>query len=109
MLFLSRPLGDDYVYAYLHNDDATDTATPPPAVVPLRKNDKRHQDTGNGEIIRIIEYMYMGLLKNMSNFVTRLPGDAEKLPRGTDLSLPQTVIMNSFSRLFSFAVTNHSE
>ena len=69
MLFLSRPLGDDYVYAYLHNDDATDTATPPPAIVPLRRNDKRHQDTGNCEIIRI---MYMGLLKNMSNFVTRL-------------------------------------
>ena len=41
-----RPLGDDYVYAYLHNDDALDTATPPPTVVPLRRNNK---DTSKGE------------------------------------------------------------
>ena len=38
------------MYAYLHNDDAPDTATPPPTVVPLRKKDKGPQDTDKGMI-----------------------------------------------------------
>ena len=38
------------MYAYLHNDDASDTAAPSPTVVPLRKKDKGPQDTDKGKI-----------------------------------------------------------
>ena len=46
-----RPLGDDYVYVYLHNDDTADTATPPVTTVPLRKKDMRPQAAGSGIVI----------------------------------------------------------
>ena len=51
--FCFRPLGDDYVYVYLHNDDTSDIATPPLTTVPLRKNDRKTKTNG-GEIFVII-------------------------------------------------------
>ena len=44
-IFCFRPLGDDYVHVYLHNDDAADKATPPVTTVPLRKNARQAQNT----------------------------------------------------------------